>query len=260
MTLLNLLLINFSITLGLTFALWLLSVRLRDASIVDIFWGPGFAMHAWTTLLLYPASTARAWLLVAMATVWGLRLGVHLAWRNIGRAEDARYRQLREYCGPSFWLTSLFVVFWLQALIMSLVAMPLIAGQLSPAPLWWLDGVGFAIWLTGLTCESISDWQLARFKANPANRGKVLDSGLWRYTRHPNYFGDFLVWWGIYATAAAGGAWWTVISPLLMSWLLMRVSGVSLLEKSLEARRPGYAEYQRRTSAFLPLPPKNPSP
>jgi steroid 5-alpha reductase family enzyme len=175
----------------------------------------------------------------------------------LGKGEDARYRQMREYFGPRFWLLSLPVVFWLQAVLTIVVSLPLVGGQFSSRSFWWLDGAGALVWLVGLLFESIGDWQLSRFKANPANRGKVLDQGLWRYTRHPNYFGDFLVWWGLFLVAAAGGAWWTVVGPLVMSWLLIRVSGVTLLEKTITSRRPGYAEYQRRTSAFFPLPPRN---
>jgi steroid 5-alpha reductase family enzyme len=255
MSLTALLLVNLAVAFGLTFVLWLISAWRRDASIIDIFWGPALAVLGWTTLVLSGSDVPRAWLLVLLATIWGLRLGIYLAWRNWGKGEDFRYRQMREYFGKHFWLTSLFVVFWLQAAIMNIVALPLVVGQLGTAALWWLDGCGVAVWLAGLAFESIGDWQLARFKANPENQGKVLDRGLWRYTRHPNYFGDFLVWWGIYLIALAGGAWWTLVGPLVMSWLLTRISGVTLLERSIDSRRPDYASYQKRTSAFFPWPP-----
>lgn len=248
--------VNIALVLGLTLMLWIVSVRLRDASIIDLFWGPGFAILAWTTLLLGQHTSPRAWLLVAMATVWGVRLGIYLAWRNCGKGEDYRYRQMRAYFGPRFWLISLVIVFWLQALLMWIVALPLVVGQWGTRSLGWLDVVGAIVGSIGLLFESIGDWQLATFKANPKNRGRVLDTGLWRYTRHPNYFGDFLVWWGIYLVAAGGGAWWTIISPLVMSFLLIRVSGVALLEKTIDERRPDYAAYQRRTSAFIPWPPR----
>ena len=140
---------------------------------------------------------------------------------------------------------------------MNVVALPVLAGQLDDSPLGWLDAVGFAVWGVGFTFEAVGDLQLARFKADPQNEGKVLDHGLWRFTRHPNYFGNFMVWWGIFlASVGAGNAWWTIISPLLMSFLLLRVSGVTMLESSLRERKAGYADYVARTSTFFPWPPR----
>jgi steroid 5-alpha reductase family enzyme len=136
------------------------------------------------------------------------------------------------------------------------ISLPLLAAVNSTTPLGWLDAIGAAVWLLGMVFEAGGDWQLARFKADPANRGKVLDSGLWRYTRHPNYFGDFCVWWGLFLIALAGGGWWSVIGPLVMSGLLLKVSGVVLLEKDIGERRPAYRDYVRRTSAFFPAPPR----
>jgi steroid 5-alpha reductase family enzyme len=163
---------------------------------------------------------------------------------------------MRERHGRRFPLVSLVTVFGLQGLLMWAVSLPVQAGQLGTAPIGWLDAVGVAIWGVGLFFETVGDFQLARFKADPANRGKVMDGGLWRYTRHPNYFGDFMVWWGIYLVAVAGGAWWTVVGPLVMTALLVRYSGAGLLEKTITRRRPEYAEYIRRTSGFFPLPPR----
>jgi steroid 5-alpha reductase family enzyme len=237
--------------------LWLVSVARRDVSIVDIFWGPGFAIIAWIS---YAAASdaGRSLLLAILTTVWAVRLGGYLAWRNLGKPEDYRYRAMRAGWDPGFWWKSLFIVFALQGLLMFVVSLPLQQTATSSRAWSWLDGVGLVLWAGGLLMESIGDWQLARFKSDPANRGKVLDQGLWRYTRHPNYFGDFLVWWGVYLIATAGGApWWTVIGPLVMSVLLMRVSGVALLERSLKESKPGYADYVRRTSAFFPWPPKS---
>jgi len=241
--------------------LWLVSLLRRDASIVDMFWGLGFVLIGWSTwglarpeLLDLPLS-GRSGLLLGMVTVWGGRLSGYLIWRNWNHAEDPRYRAMRERHGASFPLISLFTVFGLQGLIMWIVAFPLQLGIPTDLPLGWLDGFGLLLTTVGVLFEGVGDYQLARFKANPANRGQVLDRGLWRYTRHPNYFGDFLVWWGIYVVAFSGGAFVTIFSPLLMTWLLMRVSGVTLLEKSLVHSKPGYAEYIRRTSAFFPWPP-----
>ncbi|MDB5099032.1 MAG: hypothetical protein JWM80_3453 [Cyanobacteria bacterium RYN_339] len=224
--------------LGATSLLWLVSLKLKDASIADIFWGLGFVIVAWTA--------GRSPLLIGMTTVWGLRLALYLAYRNHGRGEDARYRAMREQNGARWWWQSLIQVFWLQGLLIGIVALPLTA---APHPFSILDGVGVALYLVGLGFEAIGDFQLARFKAG--HPGQVMTTGLWRFTRHPNYFGDFCVWWGIFL---ASGAPWTVIGPIVMSFLLMRVSGVPLLEKHMEAR-PGYADYVRRTSAFFPRPP-----
>jgi steroid 5-alpha reductase family enzyme len=187
-----------------------------------------------------------------------LRLSLHLARRNLGKGEDFRYVRMRERFGARFWIVSLFVVFLLQAGLAWTVSLPIQAGQIvgSEQPLGPLDGLGFGVWLVGLVFETVGDGQLARFRADPTNRGRVLDRGLWRYTRHPNYFGDFCVWWGLWLIAVSAGAPWSVIGPLLMSVLLIRVSGKGLLERTIGERRPGYADYVDRTSGFFPLPPK----
>jgi steroid 5-alpha reductase family enzyme len=186
-----------------------------------------------------------------------VRLAGYLARRNIGKGEDPRYVAMRRHYGASWPLRSLVQVFVLQGVLMWLISLPVQAAERSSGggPLGWSDALGAALTLTGVAFEATGDAQLARFKADPANRGKVMDRGLWRYTRHPNYFGDFLVWWGLYALAVASGNAWTVLSPALMSFLLLRVSGVTLLEKSMRAR-PGYDDYVRRTSAFFPWPPR----
>lgn len=235
---------------------WVVSVVANDASIVDIVWGLGFAIATWTAYLAVADTSPRTILMLAMITIWGLRLSGYLGWRNIGKGEDRRYQQMRKKNPDSFWLTSLFTVFGFQAVLMWVVAFPAVVTLGSPDSLWWLDYAGVALWAVGLFFETVGDFQLARFKARPDSKGKVMDRGLWRYTRHPNYFGDFCVWWGIYLVAAAGGAWWTVFSPLVMSVLLMRYSGVGLLEKTITRRRPAYEEYTRTTNAFFPGPPK----
>jgi steroid 5-alpha reductase family enzyme len=237
--------------------LWLVSLVVRDASIVDIFWGAGFVLVAWVSFLLADGTPGRRWLLAILTTVWGLRLAGYLAWRNLGKGEDFRYRAMRARSGRAFWLISLFQVFLLQGVLMWVVSLPVQAGMVPSSPVGALAWAGTLVWAVGLSFEAIGDLQLARFKSDPSNRGRVMDRGLWRYTRHPNYFGDFCVWWGLYLVALdGGGTWWTVIGPLVMSTLLIRVSGAALLEKSLETRRAGYAEYVQRTSGFFPRPPR----
>ena len=207
---------------------WILSVRLRDASIADVCWGLGFVLLAWLYCMLSPGSTPRSWLVVTLITLWGVRLSVHIFRRNHGKGEDPRYQAMRASHGPAFWWRSLFTVFWLQGAILWFVALPLLVAVRAsqPAALTAVDGLGVLLFAVGLGFEVVGDYQLERFRAEPSNRGKVLDRGLWRYTRHPNYFGDATLWWGLYAMAAATpGGWLTVLSPALMTLLLMRVSG-----------------------------------
>ncbi len=248
------LLIDFAVVLAAMVGLWFLGTTLRDVSIVDPFWGIGFVLVAWLAMCINWPGQTRVGLLVAMTTIWGLRLSLFLLWRNWGRGEDRRYTAMRLHHGPRFWWVSLLTVFLLQGVILWLVAMPIqvAAAQNMPKQLGWIDILGVLFWTTGVFFEAVGDWQLARFKADPKNAGRVMDRGLWRYTRHPNYFGDFCVWWGLFLVTVAAGAWWTIGSPLLMSILLMRVSGVSLLESTIVDRRPEYAAYQARTNAFFP--------
>jgi len=239
-------------------AAWLVSLALRDASVVDPLWGPAFAVVAWVYALTGEAPPARRWAVVGMVTLWGVRLGVHLWLRNHGVGEDFRYRAMRARAPRAFPWVSLVTVFWLQAAIAWMVSVPL-WGALRPArptSLTALDLAGLAVFAVGLTIETVADLQLARFRRDPSRRGTVLDGGLWRYSRHPNYFGDAVVWWGLWLPAAAVGAWWTAVGPALMTFLLVRVSGVALLEKTLARTKPQYREYVRRTSAFVPWPPR----
>jgi steroid 5-alpha reductase family enzyme len=240
-------------------ALWVVSLARRDASIVDLWWGPGFLWLASVAALLGPPLDARGGLLVAMVALWGLRLGAYLAWRNHGRGEDPRYAAMRRRHGDGFGRVSLGTVFGLQGVLQWFVALPVLLALLAPGdrPLGALDALGTALFAIGLAFETIGDAQLARFRADPANRGRVMDRGLWRYTRHPNYFGDSVVWWGVFAVACGTPAGpYTIASPLSMTWLLLRVSGVALLERSLSKTRPGYRDYVESTSAFFPLPPR----
>jgi steroid 5-alpha reductase family enzyme len=250
-----------AVTAGLMLGVWLLSVMRRDASIVDVFWGLGFVVIAWTAGTLGAGYRQRQLLICTLVSVWGLRLALYLLWRNWGAPEDYRYRAMRARYGDRFTWVSLYLVFGLQGVLMWVVSVPLQVAQLSPLPdrLTWLDGAGVVLWATGLGFEAVGDWQLARFKADPQSRGLVMDRGLWAYTRHPNYFGDAMVWWGYFCIAlATPHGLWTILGPALMTFLLMRVSGVALLERKLVKTRPAYAEYTRRTSAFFPWFPRRP--
>lgn len=244
--------------LGVMVATWLLSLRLRDASIVDVAWGLGFVLVAWIGFWLGPPPSPPRLLLLVLVSVWGGRLALYIARRNAGAGEDYRYAAMRRRRGAAFGWWSLVFVFLLQGLLILIISLPL-AVALSSAATSWRPAhlVGSILWGVGFVFEAAGDYQLARFKADPANRGRVMRRGLWRYTRHPNYFGDALVWWGYYAFACAvpGGAW-TVISPLLMTFLLLKVSGVALTERSIAERRPAYRDYVATTSAFIPWPPR----
>ena len=244
--------------IGIMVVLWLISLLRRDASIIDPFWGTGFVIVAWLAYALNQATGPRPLLLAGLTTVWGLRLSLYLLWRNWNHGEDRRYAAMRAHHGANFAWVSLFTVFLLQAAILWFVAFPLqaaLASRISP-PLTWLDALGIGIWTLGFLFESVGDLQMARFQADPQNAGRVMDRGLWRYTRHPNYFGDFCIWWGLYLLAAPAGAAWTIGSPIIMSVLLMKVSGVTLLESTITDRRPDYAAYKARTSSFFPWAPK----
>lgn len=237
---------------------WVISVIMTNASIVDIVWGLGFVLTAWVARFVGDGDPTRQWVLTILTTVWGLRLALYLLWRNSGHGEDFRYRAMRKRWGARFTWVSLVTVFALQGVLMWIVSLPVQLGQSDATPsvgaLMW---VGIAVYAIGLFFEVVGDAQLARFKADDSNAGTVMSTGLWRYTRHPNYFGDACVWWGLALVAAeTGSGAWGLIGALVMTILLRRVSGVTLLEKSLKKRREGYEEYIRRTSAFVPLPPK----
>lgn len=238
---------------------WIVSVAMKNASIVDIVWGAGFVVVAWAVALSVDGGLdGRKALIVGMTSIWGLRLAGYLAWRNHGKGEDYRYRAMRKRWGPRFPIISLGTVFAFQGLMMWIVSLPVQLGQADATPdLGLIALIGALVWLVGLFFEVVGDAQLSRFKADPANAGTVMDRGLWRYTRHPNYFGDACVWWGIALVAAeTGSGAWGLIGALVMTVLLRRVSGVTLLEKSLVKRRAGYDEYIARTSPFVPRPPR----
>ena len=259
MTFLEVYLVGLGVVMGLMALLWLLSLVLRNSSIVDPFWGTGFVVANWLYFALTPDGFhARKWLVAILVTVWGLRLSVHLLLRNWGKGEDFRYRKWREEAGSQWWWRSFFKVFVLQGLLLWIISAPLLASQISPGParLTVLDFLALAVWVVGFFFEATGDLQLARFRADPANKGKVLNTGVWHFTRHPNYFGDATQWWAYYLFAATAGGWWSIFSPILMTGMLLRVSGVTLLEKTLATTKPGYREYVESTSAFVPWFPR----
>jgi steroid 5-alpha reductase family enzyme len=248
--------LNLAAVLCLMCLTWLLSLVRRDASIADVVWGLGFVLAAWLTFFQTPqGALCRKLLLCLLTTVWGLRLALYIALRKRGKGEDPRYRAWREQYGSRFWWVSLFKVFLLQGLLLWVISLATQIGQFTPAPggLTGLDMAGLALWITGFFFEAVGDLQMARFKGNPDNKGKVMDRGLWAFTRHPNYFGESVMWWGLFLiTLSTPGSAWTIISPALITFLLLRVSGVTLLEKGLKERRPAYQDYIARTSSFFP--------
>ena len=232
-------------------AVWVASLLKRDVSIVDSAWGFLVLLPALGIAALQPRGP-RAVVVLTLAAAWALRLSGYIAWRHRGQPEDRRYQAIRRRNEPRFAWKSLYLVFGLQALLGWVVAAPLMAAVASRTPWSALDALGLALAVFGLLFEALADAQLARFRADSRNLGRVMDRGLWRFSRHPNYFGEFCMWWGLWLVALAAGAWWTVLSPLLMSVLLIRVSGVPLLEEDLRRHRPGYSAYVRRTSSFVP--------
>jgi len=245
--------------LAVAVVLWLLSLPSRNASIADSFWGVGFILVCMAGLRWFAPVTQHKVLVSSLVFLWGARLSIYILWRNWGQGEDYRYRVMRDKHGASFAWKSLFTVFLLQAFIAWIIALPLQVTldademvEIGPFAI-----AGIAVFVLGLFIETLADWQLARFKAEGANKGQVYDQGLWRYSRHPNYFGEALVWWGLYLAALpAPLAPYTIASPLLMTALLLKVSGVPLVEKHMRNARPGYAGYVRKTPAFFPWRPR----
>lgn len=239
--------------------LWIVSVFKTNASIVDPFWGFAYVLAAIWYFLQTGGSDLRSFIVLILVGVWGMRLSVFLGWRNFGKGEDFRYRQFRkDYGEHRYWWISFFQVFLLQGVLAWLISSPLLAAMYysNSEPLGIVDFIGITIWTIGFVFEAGGDWQMARFKAKPENKGKVLKKGFWKYTRHPNYFGDAAVWWGFGLFGIAVGSYVTFLSSILMTFLLVRVSGVSLLERSLKDKKPEYREYMKKTSAFLPWFPK----
>lgn len=245
-----------AVMVALAVGMWLLSVKLRDVSIVDSAWSIFFLLFAlvfaWRLGDRSPATLA----MLALVAAWALRLSIYITWRNHGHGEDRRYQAIRARNQPNFEFKSLYLVFLLQAVLAFVIAMPLLPALNGANDANLVTWLGMAVAAFGLLFETVGDAQMAQFKADPASAGQVMDRGLWRYTRHPNYFGESVFWWGVWIASASLGGAWTVFSPLLMTFLLLRVSGVPLLEADLKQRRPAYAEYLRTTSSFVPWPPK----
>jgi steroid 5-alpha reductase family enzyme len=239
--------------------LWIVSVIIKNVSIVDLFWGFGFVVASSFYFLKSDGYDYRKIIVMTLVAFWGLRLSVYLAWRNIGKGEDFRYREFRKKYGEKrYWWISFFQTFLLQGILMWLISAPLLGAQFygQNKDIGILDYIGIIFWITGILFEAGGDFQLAVHRANPANKGKVLDTGFWRYTRHPNYFGDTAVWWGYGLISLAAGSWLPVLGSILMTAMIIKVSGVALLEKSLKEQKPQYKEYIEKTSAFLPWFPK----
>ena len=239
-------------------AVWAISLVMRDASIVDIAWGSGFVLVAWVSYWLSDGNATRSLLLTVLTTIWGLRLAFYLAKRNLGHGEDFRYQSMRRKHGDRFAIVSLYTVFGLQGLLMFIVSLPIQLGQVREEPGFGIIGVlGVLVWGVGIYFEAVGDAQLARFKRNPANKGLIMDQGLWRYTRHPNYFGDSCVWWGLGLIAAESSLGiYGLIGPVVMSFLLVKVSGAAMLDRAMLKRKPGYENYVAKTSGFIPRPPR----
>ena len=233
---------------------WVFSLMRNDVSIVDSLWSMMFLLAAAIYFTMAPQYGSREVLVLVLVTLWAVRLSAYITLRNHGQPEDYRYQEIRKNNNPGFRFKSLYIVFILQAMLAWVISLPLFAAMGSHTPIGLLDYTGAALWVVGMIFESLGDLQLSRFRSKPENEGKVLDSGLWRFTRHPNYFGNFLLWWGFYLIALSAGGWWAIISPMLMTLLLLKVSGVALLEKDISERRPQYAAYIRRTNAFFPGP------
>lgn len=261
MTLWEFLRLGLVINLVVCAVLWLVSIVKSNVTVADPFWGLGFCILSASLFLVAPGNLGRSVLVLVMTWVWGLRYALHLYWRQWGHSEETTYypyRQWRREAGQGYWWISALRVFLPQALGTTLVGLPIAVAMYRPAPshLTFFDIAGLLVWLAGVVTEGVADYQLATFKHEPPNRGRVMREGLWAYSRHPNYFGDALVWWGIWLVAfSTPAALPTIVSPLVMTFLLMRVSGVTLVEaRSLIASKPEYAEYAKSTSAFFPLP------
>lgn len=242
-----------AVMIVLAIATWIASIVKKDTSIVDSLWSIlfliGSAVYVWQG-----SRSDRALLVLALTAIWALRLSIYITARNWGEPEDRRYQAIRKHNSPNFAFKSLYIVFLFQAVLAWVVSSPLLAAATSLQSLNLLDYLGALVVIFGTLFETIGDWQLARFKSDRANQGKVMDRGLWRYTRHPNYFGECCVWWGFYLIALAAGGWWSVVGPLVMTTLLLKVSGVAMLERDIAKRRPEYRRYIEQTNAFVPGP------
>lgn len=248
-----------AVILGMGIITWTYSLYRSNVNIVDSLWSLMFLVAAVIYFLSSADSETRSLLILGFVTIWALRLSLHLAVRNWNQPEDRRYQEIRANNQPGFGYKSLYIIFGLQGVLAWIISIPLLFAFSQAAYFHWIDYLAMALWLFGFYFEAVSDYQLYRFKKDPANESKVLNSGLWRYSRHPNYFGEFCIWWSYFLFALPAGGWWTVYAPLLMTFLLLKVSGVVLMEKDISNRKPRYREYIERTSTFIPMPPKKDS-
>ena len=259
----DLILFNFLVIMTCMVALWLLSIVLGDVSFVDSFWALGFVVLAGCTALLRPdPGGPLSQIILAITAIWGLRLAGYLFWRWRREGADPRYLRMIEKAGGNPHRFTLRAVFLLQGVMLWIISLPIQLGLLADAGQTpgWLARAGVVLAIVGIVFESVGDWQMAAFRADPAHRGQIMDRGLWRYTRHPNYFGDACVFWALWLTALEAGApWWSALGPALLTWTLLRWSGAALLERRMKRSRPGYEDYIARTSGFIPWPPQKPA-
>ena len=249
--------LSFAAILTFAIAFWVFSLVRNDVSIVDSLWSLMFLLMLGVCMSVADIAEPRAWLILLMVAIWAIRLSAFIGIRNHGEPEDHRYQTIRKNNEPNFRFKSLYIVFGLQAVLAGFIALPLLFAASGTTALGWLDYAGVMLWCIGMYFEVVGDHQLKKFSGDSANKGKVLDTGLWALTRHPNYFGEFTLWWGYYCLALAAGGWWTIVAPLLMTVLLLKVSGVALLESSIRERRPAYAKYVKNTNAFFPGLPRS---
>lgn len=256
-----LLAVNFAVAIGAVLILWLISIPLRDASIIDMFFAVIIMAVVGVSFLIGNGAPPRKTLICALVAIWGIRITVHLIKRNWGHGEDVRYTKLRSWVPDdrSFYWLSLRKVFLLQGVVLWFASLPVQVAQVysTPTAIGWLAYCGIAVWAVGFLFETIADIQLTRFRADPGNRGAILNTGLWRYSRHPNYFGELCVWWGLFLIACENPiGWLTIIGPLAYTYLVVNITGQRTLEKKLARERPGYADYMATTSGMIPMPPR----
>ena len=244
------------INIYMTVWFFIAQVRRRN-DIADIAWGPGFIVTAISAMIFSNSTTPRGFLVLFLVVLWGMRLACHIFLRNRGKSEDARYRKWRQQWGKQAVIRALFQIFILQGLLIIIISLPItIIISSEKDPLGILDLLGIVIWFTGFAFESVGDYQLLKYKKNPENKGKIMTQGLWRYTRHPNYFGEIVLWWGIYIIALSDPQGWAaILGPVTITYLILKVSGIPLLEEKYKDN-PEFQTYKRRTSAFFPLPPR----
>ena len=235
---------------------WLLGVLRNNVGIVDTCWPIFFMIATGIYLWANPAGQSIAWIGLLMVFIWGLRLTIYVSFRNVGHREDRRYTEIRNRVGPGFNWKSLFMIFWFQAVFAWLLSAPLFVIAQSNAPIGILHVGGLTLWIIGFLFETVADWQLLAFQRISGNSDRVLNTGVWRYSRHPNYFGEFCVGWGLYLFALPSGGWWTIFAPLLLTYILLKFSGIARMEAGIDQRRPAYKDYSEKTNAFFPGPPK----